>query len=134
MHIYLPNLNVCAMTLHVHEVSRVHDKTMQAEIEAPSRHLSLKLISSHSQFMGWIVEKVGLFYDIFATFIVFVDIHILLTLLPQASALFRPPLHVDVMNGWPHGSQRSNESNLSHKLEFITTRASREQNHIGTWF
>ena len=59
-------------------VSRVHDKTTQAESEAPSRHLGLKFISSHWNFMGRIAKKVALFYDVFATFIVFVDVHILL--------------------------------------------------------
>ena len=38
-------------------VSRAHDKTRQAESEAPSRPLGLKFISSHSQFMGRIVKK-----------------------------------------------------------------------------
>ena len=50
--------------------------------------------------MGRIVKKVSLSYDIFTSFIVFVDVHILLTLVHEHS-LCSDPLSADMINGWP---------------------------------
>ena len=53
--------------------------------------------SSRSQFMGRIIKKVALFYDNFTMFIVFVDVHILLTPSPCGCHKWMATLLMDVL-------------------------------------
>ena len=81
-------------------VSRVHDMITQAESKASSRHLCLKFVSSHLQFMGRIVKKVALFLRYFHY------VYCLKCGRPHSvNRTFPPPVHkhpLHPLSVWPH--------------------------------
>ena len=90
------------MTLHAHADITSSRQDNASWEWGPLWHVGLKFISSHKAIYGsdCLKKKVGLFYDIF-TFIVFVDVHILLAPHPSPRGRHKwmaPQMNVSVGN------------------------------------